>query len=196
MTEMKKLETDLLDAAKKGDVKTITACVKAGANVSVRDPNGATPLLLACASGNYYAVKELIEAGADVKAKQFDGSRPLDVALIFNFPDIVRLLIAAGCAVYRNNRNLHLSVLTAVQGQCFDSIREIVKHGYDLNVHTDGYSPIYSALLEGDIDMVKELFSMGARLTSRSFYDKKLAAQLRVEVAGALRKRLQKRSEN
>ena len=49
------------------------------ADVNVRNPHGATPLIAACACGNWSAVRVLLDAGADVFATNERGRNALDV---------------------------------------------------------------------------------------------------------------------
>jgi len=49
------------------------------ADVNVRNPHGATPLMAACACGNWSAVRVLLDAGADVFATNERGRNALDV---------------------------------------------------------------------------------------------------------------------
>ena len=49
------------------------------ADVDVRNPHGATPLMAACACGNWSAVQVLLDAGADVFATNERGRNALDV---------------------------------------------------------------------------------------------------------------------
>ena len=49
------------------------------ADVDVRNPHGATPLMAACACGNWSAVQVLLDAGADVHTTNDRGRDALDV---------------------------------------------------------------------------------------------------------------------
>ena len=49
------------------------------ADVNVRNPHNATPLMAACACGNWSAVRVLLDAGADVFATNDRGRNALDV---------------------------------------------------------------------------------------------------------------------
>ena len=53
--------------------------VEKRADVDVRNPHGATPLMAACACGNWSAVRVLLDAGADVFATNERGRNALDV---------------------------------------------------------------------------------------------------------------------
>ena len=53
--------------------------VEKQANLEVRNPHGATPLMNACACGNWSAVRLLLDAGADAFATNVRGRNALDV---------------------------------------------------------------------------------------------------------------------
>ena len=53
--------------------------VERRADLEVRNPHGATPLMAACACGNWSAVRVLLDAGADVFATNDRGRNALDV---------------------------------------------------------------------------------------------------------------------
>lgn len=84
------------DAASQGDLKRITALVKADpAVVQAVDKDGATPLHFASAKGTAAIVKFLIEHKADVDAKKKGGVTPLHVAAGVNSIEAVKALVAA-----------------------------------------------------------------------------------------------------
>ena len=68
---MRDLEYQLLRAAQKGNLEALTQCLAAGADVTVRDLQGSTPLIWAAPSPS--CVKALLEAGADPRAAATSG---------------------------------------------------------------------------------------------------------------------------
>ena len=89
-------ESELIDAAVKGDNTRITKLLAAGINVNVRDSNGGTPLAHAAWFGHVETVKLLIEKGADVNAKKLDGNTPVALATYSKHPEILEILKKAG----------------------------------------------------------------------------------------------------
>ena len=55
---------DIFEAAKKGDISSLTALIKAGVDVNTVDKYGRTALMYAAHKGQMDAVKLLKEAGA------------------------------------------------------------------------------------------------------------------------------------
>ena len=79
----------------------VQALIEAGANVSAKCVNGATPLMYASGySGDPEIIRALIRAGADVNAQYgFDGGTPLIYATRNGNLEIVNILILAGADV-------------------------------------------------------------------------------------------------
>ena len=67
-------------AAKKDSVSQLRFGLNAGAKVDLRDPSGATPLMIACEAGNIRAARYLLVNGADPMAKDKEGGSPLSYA--------------------------------------------------------------------------------------------------------------------
>ena len=80
IAQMIKRELDLLDAAAKGDVKLVKELLDKGAYVSVRDPDGRTPLTEAIWNNNVELVRLLLARGANPNTKKNDGATPLSIA--------------------------------------------------------------------------------------------------------------------
>ena len=87
---------DLLGAAARGDLRGVQGALAQGASVEMRNPNGATALLLAATSGSLPVVQDLLGAGADVNAADNNGRTPLAAATAGGYDDIARALKAAG----------------------------------------------------------------------------------------------------
>jgi len=93
---MSQEESELIDAAVKGDNTRITKLLADGTNVNVRDSNGGTPLAHAAWFGHVETVKLLIEKGADVNAKKLDGATVVALAESNKQPEVVEILKKAG----------------------------------------------------------------------------------------------------
>ena len=81
------------DAAKAGDLATVTALLNANPNlVSSKDSDGDTPLHIAAYKGYKDIAKLLLGKGADVNAKNEDGDTPLHMAADKGNKDVAELL--------------------------------------------------------------------------------------------------------
>lgn len=80
----------------KPNVEIALALISAGADVNVRDTNGATPLIQAAQSCPLEVVEALLGAGADVDARAAGGATPLMMARVMGREEVVAALEAAG----------------------------------------------------------------------------------------------------
>ena len=76
--------TALMYAARDGAKDAANALCKAGANVNLADPDGATPLELAIMNSHYDTAALLVERGADVSQTDSAGMAPLYAAVDMN----------------------------------------------------------------------------------------------------------------
>lgn len=93
-------------AALNDDVETVRSELAGGANASVADVQGFTPLHLAAQANAVGAARELIAAGADVNATNLCGNGPLFVA-VFNSlgrGEMIELLRAHGADPVARNK--------------------------------------------------------------------------------------------
>jgi len=87
-------------------VKVVSTLVEAGADVSLCNADGWTPLKIAAANGRADIVSALLKAGADVsKANQKDGWTPLHSACKQGSESVVQLLLEAGADVEAINND-------------------------------------------------------------------------------------------
>ena len=72
--------TALMHAAARGNVDSVTALIKAGADLHARDDRGRTPLITAVRKKNTKVASALVAAGARVNDEDLDGKTALDYA--------------------------------------------------------------------------------------------------------------------
>ena len=87
-------------------MKVVSTLVEAGADVSLCNADGWSPLKIAAATGRSDIVSALLKAGADVsKANQKDGWTPLHSACKQGSESVVQLLLEAGADMEANNND-------------------------------------------------------------------------------------------
>jgi ankyrin repeat protein len=88
---------DLLDAARKGDMKKVQKLLASGADINQRDKTGFTALHWAAMTNKIEVAQFLIKKGTDINIRDFKmNMSPLDVARAKGFNDMVELLLKNG----------------------------------------------------------------------------------------------------
>jgi len=136
-------QTPLMEAAKSASTEEMQALISAGASVNAADNFGNTPLLLAsgamCSTPNCKteAIDLLLSHGADPKVKNQSGETVLSKLIQVNY-----------------SRNL--SDISAL-------LDKFIKAGVDINSTLAYGQPLLSfAVQQGNLDLVKNLISLGA----------------------------------
>ena len=79
-----------------GDVATVRALLRAGAEVNARDRHGQTALMLAAHRGYREMVEVLVEGGADLNVTAKFNLSALMLAIIAGHAEVARVLARAG----------------------------------------------------------------------------------------------------
>lgn len=93
------------DAAFAGDVRAVSALIKAGADVNGGDAEGFTALHRAVTSGSIPVTELLLSQGADPNTKDIAGCTPLHYAAFSGLTDIAHMLITGGADPQRKNKD-------------------------------------------------------------------------------------------
>ena len=86
-------------AANAGDIDSLNAALKAGADVNARDGRGWTALMHAANKGYVLLVAPLLKAGADPDLRAPDGATALFMAAVHGHSEVIDLLMKAGAEV-------------------------------------------------------------------------------------------------
>ena len=138
-------------------------------DVSHKDVDGNTALLLATAEKHADVVEVLIDAGADIEATDEDGCSPLLLASKRGARDVVKMLVKAGartCAT--NNRGDTCLALAAVPGRT-ETVRTLLcMPGVDLyQSNNTGTTSLHCAGGKTRADVVKVLIDAGAGIEAK-----------------------------
>ena len=93
---MDKIDAELLFTSKMGYTKRVKACLDKGANASIKNQEGVTPLMWAALDYNIDNVKLLLDAGADINAMDCDGWTAAMYAMGHDTNTIVDLIRSHG----------------------------------------------------------------------------------------------------
>jgi ankyrin repeat protein len=133
-----------------------------GADLTVRDRRGNTPLLYAAAYGSLDAVRTLLAAGADVNARNGFDATPLIWAA--SNPEKARFLVEHGADVHAKTKQgrTALMIAAACDG-CSDLVKLLIAKGADAKMRdTGGTTALQLAAENGDIESVRALLAAGA----------------------------------
>ncbi|KAL5491842.1 hypothetical protein EMCRGX_G017207 [Ephydatia muelleri] len=114
-SQSKAATTQLLSAARNGDIATVRRLVTEGhVDVNITDEDGRSPLYASSSRGHLEIVKTLIEVGANINQVNKNGVSPLYVSIFNGRLDIVKTLIKAGANINQIKKELVMVVAKAV----------------------------------------------------------------------------------
>ncbi|XP_035826192.1 ankyrin-3 [Aplysia californica] len=170
--------TPLMMAAEAGHVSVVTALLQAGCKVDCQSRQGHTAALEAAATGNVDVLTELVRFRANLDLGTTKGLTPLLAAISQEHSDIAELLVRSGCDVNladrRQDAPLHVlirqisSMFMSTDGaQRHKLVYALVDAGADVNKSdAEGCTPLYQALLGGDVELCQYLLRRGASVTA------------------------------
>lgn len=159
-------------AAYKGHAKILAILLQAEAEASILNKDGMSPLAIAAYSGNKNVVEAIINYLSTKPSTYFNrllnqrnknGATALFLAARFNYPEIVKLLIAYGADLNLLSNGV-TPLWLAAKANKGDMITVLLENGADINRRCKGCSPLWIAALRGNINAVCELLRKGADL--------------------------------
>lgn len=181
------LAAPLHDAAKEGDLEKVKSLIAEGADVNVKDDNGATPLHTVATIGHIHVaglfpttgtdvtaqakkgatvdyigvVELLISKGADVNAKTKTGSTPLHWA---SNKDIAELLITKGADVDAANKMGRTPLWDAARSGYKEVAELLITKGANVNAADNrGSTPFRAANARGHKDIAELIRKHGGK---------------------------------
>ena len=114
------------------DVDTAKLLIRAGANVSLANRYGVTPLALACSNGNAEMIRVLLDAGADPNALDPGGEPALWGAIRSGTLDAVKVLLDRGALLDFKDSVQQTGLMLAIRENYPDIVQLLVKRGADV----------------------------------------------------------------
>lgn len=137
----------LLNAAYRGDVRTVDRLLREGIDVNTVGPYGHTALILAAYNPDTEIVAFLLEHGANVNAKDDAGMTPLHCAGYKGNVAVARLLLTGGADVALTNRHGFNPLHEAAMKGPNSLVEMLVRAGAPLAVaDADGWHPLHRLL--------------------------------------------------
>jgi ankyrin repeat protein len=156
--DSERLQTVYFDAARQGDVSTLSAYYAAGLSPNVADKKGYTALILSAYHGQTDAVKYLLSQ-ASVNACQEDnsGNTALMGAIFKGNFGAIKALISADCDIDQSNANGQTAAMFATLFNRTESIAALTDAGADLSAKdSSGNSLIDIALSQGNYELAEK----------------------------------------
>jgi ankyrin repeat protein len=164
--------TALMRAAAHGQLNSVHALLKSGADVNKKDEVGFSALMLAARHGNHDVVKTLLDAGADPNAAagvaHVGRWSVLTMAMSRCNPNrilLVDTLIAAGAKMNPPIDDPITPLNHAIEQTDLEMIQAVLQRGAEVNRQDDfGKTPLTTAVATGEpsVAVVKLLLAAGA----------------------------------
>lgn len=162
------MDTQLLNAAQRGDASAVRRLLDEGANVDARDARRRTALLVATHANEVATAKVLIEAGADVNAKDDIQDSPYLYAGARGLNEILRLTLDHGADLKSTNRYGGTALIPAAERGHVQTVQMLIDAGVDVNhLNRLHWTALLETVILGDggprhVDIVRRLLAAGA----------------------------------
>ncbi|RYP27389.1 hypothetical protein DL767_007708 [Monosporascus sp. MG133] len=149
-------------ASDNGHVEVVKLLLEKGADWTIRDSNGWTPLSVASDSGQVEVVKLLLEKGADWSIRDSDGWTPLYAAAYNGHVEVVKLLLEKGADWSIRDSDGWTPLNIASDSGHVEVVKLLLEKGADWTIpNNNGRIPLHAASLNGHVDVVKLLLENG-----------------------------------
>jgi ankyrin repeat protein len=159
--------TPLHFACSKGRPACARVLLDCGADVNARIDSGRTPLMLAAGAAEHSAelVELLLDRGAQADSVSLDGKTALHAAALSGGPSVAEELLAAGCPLDARDLEGYTPLQIAVVFRNVPMAEFLLAAGANPNNKTSdlGLTPLSGAVSSGSPQLVRLLFSYGAR---------------------------------
>ena len=154
-------------AAHWNDLSTVTALIRAGANVNAVNRYGVSPLLVASAVGNGVAVMDaLLKTGADANTASGDHETALMVAARAGNAAMMKLLLAYGADPNAEEGwRGQTALMWAAANNNREAVQTLLEGGANLYAITKTlFTPLLFAVRAGHAGMTEDLLQAGANV--------------------------------
>lgn len=140
-----------------------------GADLLATDIDGDSSLHIASLNGHIDCMNFLISKGSSVNTINHHDATPITYALVRRHYDAVKLLIQSGASTRKTSRRKGSSPLLMACKICdYETLKMILSQGQvDLEEEDNGFTPLWVATTEGNIDCINALVEAGADVDAR-----------------------------
>jgi uncharacterized protein len=160
----------LQDAAKRGDLISVTNFLKSGARTDAKDAEGITALMYASEQGHSNVVEFLLKNGANPSLQEPGaGMTALMVSSAEGHVEVVRLLLQAKADVNAKDSNLGATALLgAAEYGHIDVIKALIEAGADVNAKSKlNRTALMLSAVNGHTSTVNALLAAGADINCK-----------------------------
>ncbi|XP_038860561.1 L-asparaginase [Salvelinus namaycush] len=163
----------LLNAsALQGDIVGLEGHLQQGADVSVSDGHGRTPLHLAAGEGDVETVRFLLKKGADVNVRDFARETALRDGIRCKSIEVVSQLMSEGAHLETSSLELGVEMCCLAFLGDFKQMEVWKQAGVSFNfADADGRTPLHVAVCTNQPDMVRFCIRNGASLEQRDLFN-------------------------
>ncbi|KAI1641979.1 ankyrin repeat-containing domain protein [Daldinia loculata] len=155
-----------------GNIDTIRVLLAYGADQSLRNKRGRTPLHEAVLFECFDRAQELLDYGADLEITDNNGWTPLLCAVTKGNSALTKLLCDRGAIVDKKDKNGHTAFHYAISQGSEEVSKVLLDAGVDVNLISKGETPLCRATSKSNLSLVKLLLAYGAdvNLSSPGYY--------------------------
>ncbi|KAJ6083040.1 hypothetical protein N7467_007175 [Penicillium canescens] len=159
-------QTALVATCRKGHLRIAELLLQVGADLTIADYGGCTPLYFASSNGHLEMVRLLLDNGADIKVADNDGWTPLHSASAYGYLEVVRRLLDNGADISVANNEGWTPVGMASAYGHLEVVRLLLDNRADIKVIDNARcTPLHFASINGHLEVVRLLLDTGADIT-------------------------------
>ena len=159
------VNTQLLGAAREGQLSVVEALVKSRANLETRKAGGRTPLSLAAEKGQKEVVELLLNNKAQIEVKDRNERTPISLAAEKGHMEVVQLLLDKNAKIESNARNI---VFLAAENGHWKVVEVLVKNSSKREImDSNARSLLFLAAEKGQLDVVRLLLDNKAQIEAK-----------------------------
>ena len=154
--------TPVIYAAKSGHVASVRALAELGADLNTPNKSGSTPACVAAQNGHEATVRALAELGANLNTPNNKGATPAIIAAKNGHVASLKALAELDADLNTSNNEGVSAVYAAACKGHLEIIKVLASRRVNIDLVSNGVSPLMAAVLAGHTDVSMLLVNIGA----------------------------------